>query len=123
MTTSMNRLVKRIDQKLPVRFVTITVDPTHDSPSVLQQFARRQGNDPRWIFLTGDASEITDLSVKGFKLAAGPGGGAGSEVLIHSSKLVLADRGGQIRGYYDGTDPQAVEKLRNDIRDLAVERG
>ena len=122
MTMSMKRLTRQIDPQLPVRFVTITVDPTHDSPAVLQEFARRQGGDPRWLFLTGNPAGVTELSVKGFKLAAGPGGGPGSEVLIHSSKLVLADRSGTIRGYYDGTDPLAVEKLNADIRDLARER-
>ncbi|MFL6245568.1 MAG: SCO family protein [Thermoanaerobaculia bacterium] len=103
MTSNMRALTPKIDKDAPVRFVSITVDPTHDTPAVLASYAKRNRNDPRWTFLTGERNTIVDLSIKGFKLAAGdpmPGG----EALLHSGKFAVADQHGVIRGYYDGND-------------------
>jgi protein SCO1/2 len=103
MTNNMRALTPLVDKDAPVRFVSISVDPAHDTPAVLSQYAARVRNDPRWTFLTGDRHIIVDLSVKGFKLTAGdpmPGG----EPLLHSSKFAVADKQGIIRGYYDAAD-------------------
>src|SRR5687768_13651448 len=70
MTNNMRALTPLIDDDAPVRFVSITVDPTRDTPAVLQKYAARVRNDPRWMFLTGDRDTIVDASVKGFKLTA-----------------------------------------------------
>ncbi len=121
MTNNMRALTKEIDADDPVRFVSITVDPTRDTPQVLAEYAKRVRNDPRWTFLTGDRETIVDLSVKGFKLTAGdpmPGG----EALLHSSKFAVADKQGVIRGYFDGTDGAATEETARAIRALVKER-
>ena len=113
MTNNMRALTAKVDKNAPVRFVSISVDPTRDTPAVLSEYAKRVRNDPRWTFLTGDKTAIIDLSVKGFKLAAGdpaPGG----EALLHSSRFAVADKNGVIRGYYDattGTVPEQVSKV------------
>ena len=119
MTNNMRALTPLVDKDAPVRFVSITVDPTRDTPAVLANYAKRVRNDPRWTFLTGDRQTIIDLSVKGFKLAAGdpaPGG----EALLHSSRFVVADKTGIIRGYYDamdGTAPAQVAKVVEQLLD------
>jgi protein SCO1/2 len=108
MTNNMRALTAEIDRDAPVRFVSITVDPTRDTPDVLAKYAQRVRNDPRWTFLTGDRDTIVDVSVKGFKLTAGdpmPGG----EPLLHSSKFAVADKTGVIRAYFDGTDGASMK--------------
>lgn len=110
MTNNMRAVTPKIDKDAPVRFVSITVDPTRDTPSVLNAYAKRNRNDPRWTFLTGDRDAIVNLSVKGFKLAAGdpmPGG----EALLHSGKFAVADKEGIIRGYYEGSDAAVADEV------------
>jgi protein SCO1/2 len=87
---------------------------------VLSAYAKRVRNDPRWTFLTGDRTAIVDLSVKGFKLAAGdpmPGG----EALLHSSKFAVADKDGVIRGYYDATNGNVPEEVARVVETLLEE--
>ena len=120
MTNNMRALTPMIDDDAPVRFVSVTVDPDRDTPEVLSKYAARVRNDPRWMFLTGDRAAIVDLSVQGFKLAAGdpmPGG----EPLLHSSKFAVADKKGVIRGYYDGTDGAETEKVAEVVKRLLDE--
>ncbi len=120
MTASMRRLTKKIPDGAKVKFVSISVDPTRDTPAVLRDYAARFRNDPRWTFLTGDHDAIVNVSVKGFKLAAGDPD-AGGDPLLHSSKFVVADKGGTIREYYGGTDGDAPEHVAATIRDLLRE--
>ncbi|HYO75162.1 MAG TPA: SCO family protein [Thermoanaerobaculia bacterium] len=120
MTNNMRALTGKIDKDAPVRFVSITVDPVRDTPQVLANYAKRVRNDARWTFLTGDRNAIVDLSVKGFKLAAGdpmPGG----EALLHSSKFAVADKHGVIRAYYDAADGQVPEQVASAVATLLDE--
>ncbi len=120
MTNNMRALTAKIDRKAPVRFVSITVDPTRDTPQVLAAYAKKNRNDPRWIFLTGHRDEIVKLSVQGFKLSAGdpmPGG----DQLLHSSKFAVADKTGMIRGYYDSADGKVPEQVAAVVEQLLEE--
>lgn len=120
MTNNMRALTPKIDDDAPVRFVSISVDPARDTPAVLNDYAKRVRNDPRWTFLTGDRQQIVDLSVKGFKLAAGdptPGG----EPLLHSSRFAVADKQGVIRAYYDAMDGTVPEQVAKAIEVLLEE--
>jgi protein SCO1/2 len=96
------------------------VDPDHDSPEVLTLYARKFSADPqRWFFLTGEKAELIRLVRDGFLLpivenaAALPG-----ERFTHSTKFVLIDAEGQVRGWYDGADDAALDKLAADARRL-----
>jgi protein SCO1/2 len=120
MTNNMRAVTPKIDRDAPVRFVSISVDPTRDTPAVLAAYAKRVRNDPRWTFLTGERKAIVDLSVKGFKLTAGdpsPGG----EPLLHSSKFAVADKQGVIRGYYDAVDGTVPEQVAGVVGQLLGE--
>jgi protein SCO1 len=120
MTNNMRELTVKVPKDAPVRFVSISVDPSRDTPAVLAQYAKRVRNDPRWTFLTGTRDEIVNLSVKGFKLTAGdpaPGG----EALLHSSKFAVADRNGVIRGYYDATEGTVPEQVAAVVEQLLDE--
>jgi protein SCO1 len=120
MTNNMRQLTPLVDKEAPVRFVSISVDPARDTPAVLARYAAAHRNDPRWTFLTGDRQTVVDLSVKGFKLAAGdptPGG----EALLHSSRFAVADKQGVIRGYFDATDGNVPEQVARAVEQLLEE--
>jgi cytochrome oxidase Cu insertion factor (SCO1/SenC/PrrC family) len=122
MAGTMRQLTKRVNRSEPVRFVSVTVDPTHDTPAVLENYARQTRNDDRWLFVTGDRGAIVKLSVAGFKLAAGGGAGQpGAEALLHSSRFIIADKAGMIREYYGATEPDAVDHVAGVVADLARE--
>lgn len=103
-----------------VELVSFSVDPEHDTPAVLRDYAARLNAQPgRWHFLTGSRDAIYRLSRDGFKLAAAENGATGP---IHSTRMVLVDRGGIIRGYYDATDADAVTRLLADTNHLLREQ-
>jgi len=53
-----------------VRLVSISIDPDHDTPEILQAYAQRFGADPeRWLFLTGDKAAIVRFAQDGFHLS------------------------------------------------------
>ena len=103
-----------------VKLVSFSVDPQHDTPEVLRGYAQRLSAQPgRWEFLTGDKGTIYRLSQQGFKLAVADGEKAGP---IHSTRVILVDRRGVIRGYYDATDADAVTRLLADTDHLLREQ-
>jgi uncharacterized membrane protein YozB (DUF420 family)/cytochrome oxidase Cu insertion factor (SCO1/SenC/PrrC family) len=106
------------------RLVTFTVDPTHDTPTVLSEYATLHHAEDRWSFLTGDEAAIANLVSASFHLpmSRDPGAPVG-QLVTHSTRLVLVDREGQIRGYYDGVDENMqpspeLEGLLHDLRAL-----
>ena len=107
--------------KTDVQLVSFTVDPETDTPAVLHRYAEAlQAQPGRWNFLTGPQSTLYQLSRDGFKLAAEENGGSGTPV--HSTRMVLVDRHGEIRGYYDATEPESMTKLIADTNHLLREQ-
>ena len=108
LTRSMAQLAEVLDRNgvEDVRLLTITVDPTYDTPERLAEYARANGARPeRWVFLTGDEASIQHLVVGGFKTPLGPSDEASGVLdIAHTGKLVLVDGLGRIRGYYDSTE-------------------
>jgi protein SCO1/2 len=109
---TMARLQKELAGKDDVRLVSLSVDPEHDTPEILQFYAKLYGADARqWLFVTGDKKHVYDLIVDGFHLgveqATGISRMPGREV-THSSSLMLVDRQGHIRGKFEGqvVDPE-----------------
>jgi hypothetical protein len=80
-----------------------------------------QAEPGRWDFLTGPKSAIYKLSHDGFKLAVSDGSDA-QGLPVHSTRMVLVDRHGQIRGYYDATEPDAITNLVADTTHLLREQ-
>jgi protein SCO1 len=123
MTARMSRLERELPQDSGVRLVSISVDPEHDTPQVLQRYAASFNASERWLFLTGDGPQIYRLSKEGFKLAvdAAPEASAGTaEPILHSTRFVLVDGQGGVRGFYDGFDEESMKKLERDLEALAV---
>lgn len=103
-------------RKISGRLVSLSVDPTYDSPEVLRAYAARHGADRSlWLFLTGDRDSVLTLVRDGFRL---PVEEAGDGVIAHSDRFVLVDAAGRIRGYYDSNDPRALDELLADLRRL-----
>jgi cytochrome oxidase Cu insertion factor (SCO1/SenC/PrrC family) len=117
----------KLQAQLPVRddlrLVSFSVDPDWDGPKVLTEYAHTFGADQsHWLFLTGDKKQIYRLTIDGFHLAAQDGDPAKEMPILHSTKLVLVDRHGAIRGYYDSSDEDDMQKLIRDTRQVLGER-
>jgi len=120
-STRMGELQKPLE-KTDVHLVSFTVDPKKDTPEVLRRYAENLQAEPgRWDFLTGSQSVIYNLSRNAFKLAVSDGT-ADTGMPVHSTRVVLVDRHGEIRGYYNATEPDAVTKLMADTTHLLREQ-
>lgn len=113
MTSTLADLFKEFEAHPEFRMVSISVDPEHDTPAVLEAFAAQYDADPdRWHFLTGPNAFIQQLSRDDFKIAAAETPSA------HSLRFVLVDQRGDIRGYYHSNDQEDIEALRADLAKL-----
>src|SRR5439155_18311986 len=109
-STRMSELQKPLE-KTDVHLFSFSVDPERDTPEVLHGYAEKLRADPeRWDFLTGPKSAIYKLSHDGFKLAVADGSDEAG-IPVHSTRMVLVDRHGEIRGYYEARAADAVTKL------------
>jgi protein SCO1/2 len=122
-SAQMREIQEDFKKEKDLRLVSITVDPERDTREVLSAYATRFSADPaRWFFLTGEKETIYKFAQEGFRLGAveiphedRPESGA---THTHSPRFVLIDRDAQIRGYYVSTDPEAMKRLRRDLKIL-----
>ncbi|TWJ00075.1 protein SCO1/2 [Mucilaginibacter frigoritolerans] len=102
-----------------IRFVSITVDPEHDSTAVLKRYFNSFKPVPaKWMFLTGDTTTIYNLARKGFLVNALK---TSNDDFIYSDKLILIDQDKRIRGYYTGASTDEMSKLNDEIKVLISE--
>ncbi len=106
-----------------VGLVSVSVDPRHDTPDALAEYARKFGADAdRWWFLTGPPAQIDDLVTRRFKLglveATPDDREAGAEAISHSDRLALVDRGNRVVSYFDSKEPEEVRSLVAKARSL-----
>ncbi len=121
MTDHMLKIQKRLKDDPEVLLLSHTVIPNHDSVPVLKKYAIEKGvDDKKWNLVTGPKKEIYDLARKSY-LATKTTGDGGPYDMIHTENFVLVDKDRQIRGFYDGTDPEAIEDLMHDIKILEAE--
>lgn len=110
MTTRMRRLQDATKSTPGVLMVSFTVDPAHDTPPVLAEYASRYKQDPsRWFFLTGEMEKLNDLGLHSFKLNPVDGN------LEHSIRFVVVDRQRRIRGFYLSDEDGFQERLTADV--------
>ncbi len=99
-----------------VRLVSISVDGGHDTPDVLKRYAQAYHADPgRWHFLTGGRDVVWPLINDGLHLAVDEAAPGDEMAISHTGKLVLIDRAGEIRGYYDGLNESGRIELLADL--------
>jgi protein SCO1/2 len=118
LSANMASLQRRLSKS--VGLLSFTVDPDHDSPEVLTVYARKFGADPqRWFFVTGDKPALLKLFRDGFQIAVAESADAPEgQNVAHTTKFVLIDGDGRIRGYYDGEDPTALDRLASEASGL-----
>ena len=104
-----------------IRILSHTIDPNHDTPTVLKRYAADLGVEGNmWQFVTGDREKIYAIGEEHYLVTAGadstaPGG------YIHSGAFVLIDKEKHVRGHYDGTTEEGTQKLIADIKRLRAE--
>ena len=112
MSSNMKRLQTLFPKETGLQFVSFTVDPDRDTPEVLSGYAGRyEAEKNRWFFLTGTKKEMNRV-LTGFFL---------SEVdqpFMHSTRFILVDPAGQVRGYYDSEEPEKMNALIRDAKTL-----
>lgn len=118
MTTNMKYIQDNFNDRKDLRFISITVNPEHDTVEVLRDYAEKvHANTNNWDFLTGSKDAIYDVALNGFFVSAqkdevAPGG------FLHSQYLILVDKQGHIRGLFDGTIHKTVKEELGDAIDI-----
>ncbi|MEM9290916.1 MAG: SCO family protein [Acidobacteriota bacterium] len=121
LSRKMAQLQSRLPQPPPVRFLSFSVDPDHDTPEVLAEYAESLGAGPDWWFLSGDRERTYDLIRRGFKLGvsqAEESPSSAAEPIVHSTRFVLVDSESRIRGYYEAFEPEKLDQLLLDLEQL-----
>ena len=115
MTQNMANIQAQILDDPQVKLLSFSVTPKIDSVAQLKRYAIEKGVlDRKWNLLTGDKKEIYALARKSF-LAVKEDGDGGAFDMIHTENFILVDPEKRIRGFYDGTDPAAMDELMEDI--------
>ena len=103
MSSRMAKLQETFREEASLKLVSITVDPEYDTSQVLSEYANLfQAREGRWFFLTGEKSRIHELAQSGFLV------GGVQDVTVHSTRFILVDRKGRVRGYYDSQDDEDI---------------
>ena len=112
MNRQMAEIAREFADMSGVAFVGFSVDPTVDTPQRLAEYGKQFGADPgKWHMLTGPLDEITKIGVA-LKV------GAADQPIFHSTRFILVDAQGRVRGYHTGTEADGVASLKRDLHAL-----
>ena len=101
-----------------VLLLSHSVTPEIDSVAQLKKYAIEKGvNDAKWNLVTGDKKQIYELARKSY-LAVQEDGDGGPFDMIHTENFILVDKQRRIRGFYDGTKEEEMDRLLSDIEIL-----
>lgn len=118
MTDHMVKIQKKIKTDPDIKLLSHSVTPKIDSVAQLKRYAKEKGViDSVWNLVTGDKKQIYNLARKSYFATKSEGDG-GEYDMVHTENFVLVDKRRQIRGFYDGTDAEAIENLMADIATL-----
>ena len=121
MTGHMVEIQKKIMDDTDVMLLSHSVTPEIDTVAQLKRYALEKGvNDKKWNLVTGDKKEIYRLARKSY-LAVKDHGDGGPFDMVHTENFMLIDKKRQIRGFYDGTNAEDIDRLLNDIEILKQE--
>jgi protein SCO1/2 len=119
MKKEMLRVYEQFKGEPNFRILSHSIDPTHDTQAVLKDYAEKLGvpDAATWNFLTGDQEKIFEIGQTSYMTTTmadelEPGG------FLHSGAFLLVDQQGRIRGVYDGTKTEQVDRLLADIPKL-----
>lgn len=118
MTKNMREVQKRTIADDGVMLLSHTVTPEIDTVAQLKRYADEKGvNASKWNLVTGDKKQIYELARKSY-LAVKDNGDGGPFDMIHTENFILVDKARQIRGFYDGTSLEEIDRLMEDIKIL-----
>lgn len=121
MTTNLAEVQKAIINNPKVMLLSHTVFPEVDNVSVLKAYAIKNGiDDSKWNLVTGDKKEIYTMARKSY-LAVKMGKPNELYDMVHTENFVLVDTKRRVRGFYDGTNKEDIQKLIEDINFLSNE--
>lgn len=113
MTGQMRKLRDTIQDHPDLRMASFTIDPARDTPSALAAYGSSFGANPdKWYFLTGAQKDLHHLSRNVFMVGDIDGS------LEHSTRFALVDRQSRIRGLYDSSEAESMQRLIADLRSL-----
>jgi len=122
MTDHMVQIQKEILNDNEVMLLSHSVTPEIDSVEQLKRYALKKGViDAKWNLVTGDKRQIYDLARKSY-LAVKDNPYSGPFDMIHTENFMLIDKKRQIRGFYDGTSGEEIDRLLSDIKILKKEK-
>ncbi|WP_304133568.1 SCO family protein [Mesonia mobilis] len=116
MTDHMVKIQEEFKDDPEVLLLSHSVTPEIDSVAQLKKYAEEKGViDEKWNLVTGDKKQIYDLARKSYLVAKSQGNG-GKYDMVHTENFALVDKNKQVRGFYDGTNPKAIEQLVEDVK-------
>ena len=118
MTDHMYDIQKQTISDPEVLLLSHSVTPEVDNVAQLKRYAKKKlVNSSKWNLVTGNKKQIYELARKSY-LAVKNAGNGGPFDMIHTENFMLIDKKRQIRGFYDGTDSEEIERLLEDIKVL-----
>lgn len=121
MTANMSELATTFKTDNDIMFLSHSVTPIKDSVPVLAAYGLEHGADPsKWKLTTGSKKHIYELARRSYFAVTTEGDG-GVNDFIHTENFILVDKERKIRGFYDGTSEEEMEKLKEDIEILRYE--
>lgn len=123
MTKNMKIVSDSLQNDSTIVFLSYSVTPWIDKPSVLQRFKIKNGiQNPNWYFLTGSKSAIYELARQSYFAEEDIGFSKDSSEFLHTEHFILVDKTKRIRGIYNGTLALEMQQLLTDIRTLENEK-
>nr|WP_315197766.1 SCO family protein [uncultured Flavobacterium sp.] len=120
MTTNLVDVQKAIKNNPKVKLLSLSVFPETDSVPALKAYAKKYGViDPKWNLVTGDKKEIYTMARKSY-LAVKMGKPEELYDMVHTENFVLVDQKRRVRGFYDGTKKEEIQRLIEDINWLCA---
>lgn len=121
MTANLSELAEIYKADNDIMFLSHSVTPEKDSVPVLAAYGEKYGADPRkWKLVTGPKKHIYELARRSYFAVTTEGDGGESD-FIHTENFILVDKERKIRGFYDGTSKEDMDRLKDDITILRYE--
>ncbi len=121
-TRGMQSLAKAYNRNKVVSFISLSIDPVHDTPEVLKAHAANLSAEPgKWDLLTGDSTTLYNLINKRLFVDAHQEHIGSERKLVYSNMFVLLDYKNHIRGYYEATSAEDLSRLDDEIKVSIIE--
>lgn len=124
MNENMTKVYQAYRGNNDILILSHTVDPKKDTVGAMKAYSMHFDADPnQWMFLTGDKKALYEMARDEYLVTAVDDTATAdiNSDFIHSERFILVDKGGRIRGQYDGLNAGEVNQLIGDIKELLKE--